>query len=182
LSLLRRFGEDKLTVVDIARTLGMSHANVYRYFGTRGEILDAIIEDWMAKVQAFVDEIAVRPGSAAARLEAVLLELHRRRRQKLVDDPEVYQTVRRVFELRPEALTRHREAIEAVFRRLLSEGIAGAEFRPMEESQAAEILLDATVLFVHPLMIPTLLEAPGDAVEQRTRRVVAAILAGFRPS
>ena len=180
LTLLRRYGQDKLTVVDIARSLGMSHANVYRYFSTRNEILDAVIDEWMAKVQAFADSIATRPGSASDRIEAVLLELHRRRREKLVDDPEVYQVVQRVFELRPEALLRHREAVRSVFRQLIQAGIEADEFRPLSLGEATEVLLDATVLFIHPLMIPTLMESPADQAEARARKVVGAILISFR--
>ena len=180
LALLRRHGQDKLTVVDIARTLGMSHANVYRYFCNRNEILDALIDDWMAKVQAFAEGIARRPESASVRIESVLLEFHRRRRQKLVEDPEVYQTVQRVFELRPQALARHRQAIQSVFAQLVAEGIKNGEFHELKVDEATEILMDATVLFVHPLMIPSQLELPNDAAELRARRVVGAILTSFR--
>lgn len=180
LALLRRHGQDKLTVVDIARTLGMSHANVYRYFSNRNEILDTVIDDWMTKVQALAEGIARRSESAALRIESVLLEFHRRRREKLVEDPEVYQTVQRVFELRPEALARHRQAIQSVFIRLVAEGIRNGEFRPLKVEEATEVLMDATILFIHPLMIPTLLELPNDVAESRARRVVSAVLASFR--
>ena len=180
LTLLRRYGQDKLTVVDIARSLGMSHANVYRYFSTRNEILDAIMDDWMAKVQAFADEIAARPESASVRIEAVLLELHRRRRQKLVEDPEVYQMAQRVFDLRPEALARHRDAVRSVFRQLIQAGIEAGEFRRLNVVEATEVLLDSTILFIHPLMIPTLMESPSDQAEARARKVVGAILTSFR--
>ncbi len=180
LTLLRRYGQDKLTVVDIALTLGMSHANVYRYFSTRNEILDAIIDDWMAKVQAFADEVAARPESASTRIELVLLELHRRRRQKLVEDPEVYQMAQRVFDLQPVALARHRDAVRSVFRQLIQDGIEAGEFRPLNITEATEVLLDSTVLFTHPLMIPTLMESPSDQAEDRARKVVGAILTSFR--
>lgn len=180
LTLLRRHGEQKLTVVDIARSLGMSHANVYRFFSNRTEILDALIDDWMAKIQSFMQEVAGRPGTAATRIQAVLLELHRRRRQKRIDDPEVFQTVQRVFDLQPAALSRHRDAIRTVFRQILEDGIASGEFRRLDLDEAVEILLDSTVLFLHPLMIPTLMQASADEAEKRAERVVSAILQSFR--
>ena len=67
-ALLRRHGEGNLTVVDIARATGMSHANVYRFFRTKAGILDAIIDEWLSKVEAFVEAIAQRPNTAAERL------------------------------------------------------------------------------------------------------------------
>ncbi len=175
-TLLRRHGEDKMTVVDIARALGMSHANVYRFFRTKSEILDAITDEWMAKVETFVEAIARRPASARDRILAVVLELHRKRKQKLMEDAEVYETYRRMIELRPDVATKRREKIFNVFKRLIEEGIQAGEFAPVNSEEAATVLKDATICFLHPLMIPTLPEQDSDI---RAAHVVHYILAGF---
>jgi len=175
-TLLRRYGGDKMTVVDIARAMEMSHANVYRFFKTKSEILDAIVDDWLSKVEEFVEEIAKRPASASARIEAVVLELHRKRRQKLLEDAELFETYRRVVELRPDVLAKRREKILNVFKRLLETGVENGEFQPIDCHQTATVLKDATSLFLHPLMIPTAL---NEDTEARARNVVRAILAGF---
>ncbi len=178
LKLLRRYGEDKLTIVDIARSLGMSHANVYRFFHNKTDILDAIIDEWLAKVEAFLGEMAVGPGSAADRIEGVVIHLHLKRRQKFLEDAEVYESFRRIFELRPDAVARHRQTVFNVFRRLVAEGVEKGEFLPIEADEAAAVLKDATAIFLHPLMIPTVLNEP---TEDRARRVVRYVLAGIRP-
>lgn len=178
-SLLRRFGNDKLTVVDIARALGMSHANVYRFFKTKSEILDAIIDQWLGKLERFVEEIAHRSTSATARIEAVVLELHRKRKQKLREDAEVFETFRHVVEVRPDAAAKRREKILHVFRRLIEEGIESGEFVRVDSLKAATALKDATSLFLHPFLIPTTLHEETDA---RARDVVRFILAGFSAS
>jgi AcrR family transcriptional regulator len=177
--LLRRFGNDKLTVVDIARALGMSHANVYRFFKTKSEILDAIIDEWLTKLERFVEEIAQRPTSACARIEAVVLELHRKRKQKLREDAEVFETFRHIVEVRPDAAAKRREKILRVFRRLIEEGIESGEFVRVDSLKAATALKDATSLFLHPFLIPTTLHEETDA---RAREVVRFILAGFSAS
>lgn len=41
---LRRYGYARTTVSEIARACGMSHANVYRFFKTKADIVDAVIE------------------------------------------------------------------------------------------------------------------------------------------
>jgi AcrR family transcriptional regulator len=174
--LLRRHGEDKLTIVDIARALGMSHANVYRFFANKSAILDAVINRWLVQGEAFLEEIALRPQAASERLEAVVLELHRKRRQKFLDDAEVFESLRRVFVLRPHAVAHRREALLSVFRRLIQEGIDGGEFREMDVNVAARTMKDAAVLFLDPMMIPTL----GDAdMEERASHLVHHILAAF---
>lgn len=40
---LRRFGYARTTVSEIARACGMSHANVYRFFKTKADIIDAVV-------------------------------------------------------------------------------------------------------------------------------------------
>lgn len=175
-NLLRRYGNDKLTVVDIARALSMSHANVYRYFKTKSEILDAIIDQWLSKLEQFVEEIAHRPASAANRIEAIVLELHRKRKQKLREDAEVFETFRHIVEVRPDAAARRREKILRVFRRLIEEGVESGEFVRVDSLKAATALKDATSLFLHPFLIPTTLHEETDS---RVRDVVRFILAGF---
>src|ERR1700690_4235604 len=73
---LRRFGEDKMTIVEIARCLGMSHANIYRFFKNKAEILDAIIEEWLGRTEEIIEKIDRQPGSAAERLEMLVVELY----------------------------------------------------------------------------------------------------------
>jgi AcrR family transcriptional regulator len=165
-----------MTVVDIARSMGMSHANVYRYFKSRSEILDAIVDEWLSRIEAFVEEIARRPQPAAERIEAVVLELHCKRRQKLVEDSEVFETFRRVVELRPDAIAKRRAKILNVFRKLIESGIETGEFKPVNCDEAATVLKDATALFLHPLMIPA---AMKEETEDRARQVVRYVLAGI---
>ena len=175
-TLLRRHGQDKLVIVDIGRALGMSHANVYRHFRNKSEILDAIINEWMSLVEEFIEGIARRPGSAAQRLEAVVMEVHRKRREKFLEDAEVFESYRRLAEMRPDAIAKRREKILHVFERIIREGMAGGEFGELDAQEAAVVLEDATALFLHPLMIPT---AINEDIRTRARKVVRSILAGF---
>jgi AcrR family transcriptional regulator len=175
---LRRFGQDKLTVVDIARALGMSHANVYRFFKTKAEILDAVIDDWLARVEALVEGIAEQPGTAAERLEAIVLEIHRKRRRKLQTDAEVYESFRRMIEKRPDAVAKRQEKIFNVFKKLIELGIRCDEFTKVDADVAARTLEDATAIFLHPLIMPATL---NERTEDRARNVVRAVLASISP-
>jgi hypothetical protein len=106
----------------------------------------------------------------------VVLELHRKRKQKLQQDAEVFETYRHIVEIRPDAAARRREKILRVFQRLVEEGIESGEFSGVDSLKAATVLKDATSLFLHPLLIPTTLNEETDA---RAKDVVRFILAGF---
>jgi AcrR family transcriptional regulator len=173
---LRRHGSDKLTVTDVARSLGMSHANVYRFFKSKSDILDAIIDEWLTLLESFIEEIASRPLPAAKRIELVVVDLHRKRKQKLLEDAEVFETFRRVVELRPELMAQRRARITAMFRRLLKEGMETGEFKKLDAEGVAVALKDATALFLHPFLIPTIL---FENTEGRAQKVVQYLLAGF---
>ena len=41
---LRRFGPEKATVVDVARALGVTHGSVYRYFPSKAALRDAVVQ------------------------------------------------------------------------------------------------------------------------------------------
>lgn len=49
-ALLRRHGSAKTSVVDVARTLQMSHANVHRRFASKAALHDAVAERWLHRV------------------------------------------------------------------------------------------------------------------------------------
>ena len=58
--LLRKHGIAKTSVVDVARALEMSHANVYRHFASKSELQDAVAERWLHKVMAPLRVIVTR--------------------------------------------------------------------------------------------------------------------------
>ena len=173
---LRQFGPDKVTVVDIARSLGMSHANVYRFFKSKTEIFDAVIDDWMARVESFVEGVAAQPGTAAERLEAVVMAIHHRRRTKYEQDPQVYLTFRRLIEVRPDAVAKREEKIISVFKKIIQAGVDAGEFAPVNPNHAARAMGDATAMFLHPAIMPATLNGE---TEKRIRRVIKTMCAGF---
>jgi len=175
---LRRFGEDRMTIIGIARDLRMSHANVYRYFPGKPAIVEAVLDVWLSRVENFIREVAQREGTAAERIEAVVIELHRRRRTKFKQEPELYESFRRVIVSRSDAVARRQAKIADVFRGLIEEGIDAGEFRAVDPAAAAALLEDATAFFLHPAVMPSALDNRG---EERARTVVRHILAGFAP-
>jgi AcrR family transcriptional regulator len=174
---LRRFGEHKMTIVDVAKSLGMSHANVYRYFRNKAEILDVIVDEWLAKVEELLDPIVRQQLPARVRIENVVLEIYRRRRQKLQADAEVFETFRRIVASRPDAVALRIKKIHDVFSRLISDGIASGEFASVDPAEAAAALEDATAIFLHPLMTAAFM---SETTEARLRNVLTFVLSGIR--
>jgi AcrR family transcriptional regulator len=157
----------------------MSHANVYRFFKNKTEILDAIVDDWLARVEALIDPILHEPTPASERIEKVVMELYRRRRSKLQEDAEVYESFRRIIQSRPDAVAQRLRRILEVFEELIEKGRVAGEFNLVDAAEAAQTLRDATAIFLHPLMTSSLL---GETTEARLRNVVRYFLQSIRAS
>lgn len=174
--LLSKYGQEKVTVVDVARELGMSHANIYRFFRSKTDILDAVIDAWLADVEDFYKDVAGRPGTVTERLEAVVLAVYQRRRAKYEQDPKVFLAFRRLIESRPDAVEKRKTVLFNVFREMFEEGIAKSEFTAIDAVKAAMVLEDATAIFLHPLAIPN--HSPN-STEERLKRVIHIVLGGL---
>src|SRR5580765_1026001 len=72
--LFRHYGYTKTTVADIARELGMSPANVYRFFQSKAAIHEALVDRLVADVEIGALRIARLPLSAEQRLRLFVIE------------------------------------------------------------------------------------------------------------
>src|SRR5690349_5966612 len=93
---LRRFGPNKATVVDVARALGVSHGSVYRHFPSKAALRDAVTERWLHRVSEPLAEIAARKGPAPERLRQWFDALIAKKRRKVLEDPELFATYIRI--------------------------------------------------------------------------------------
>ena len=74
--LFREIGYQKTTVADIAKSLRMSPANVYRFFNSKRSINTGVARRLMSEVEQAAQTIATSKGSAATRLRKLLTTVH----------------------------------------------------------------------------------------------------------
>ena len=175
---LLRYGAAKTTVVDIARDLGMSHSNVYRFFRTKAEILDAVVEGWLVGEEVALAELAAGGDPAGERLERLLLAQFARKRAKHAADAELADLYQRILAERPAAVARHTAAVLGVFERIIADGMRDGAFAPLDAPVAARVVYDATGSFFAPETLR------GDELAARAaaaslRAVIRTLVAGF---
>jgi AcrR family transcriptional regulator len=176
-ALLRRHGPAKTAVVDVARALGMSHANVYRHFASKAELQDAVAERWLKRVSDPLEAIVAAPAPAAERLERWLLALLAAKRRKVLDEPELFATFHALAQAARGVVERHVATLRGQIARIVRDGIAAGEFRVADPDAAALAVLQATVRFHHP---HHLLETNPPPSEDDARRVIRLLVAGLR--
>ena len=177
-TLLRRHGIAKTTVVDVARMLGMSHANVYRHFASKTELQDTLVELWLRQVSEPLTEIALRDESAASRVEAWVLTLIALKRRKVLGDPELFAAYHEAAEASRAVVDRYIASIRAQLAAMIADGVQRGEFVVSDPAEASVAVCDAAARFIHPHLVREVV--PDADIEARARRVVQLLVAGLR--
>lgn len=176
---VRRHGEAKTNVVDIARALGTSHTTIYRHFRSKADIFDALVVDMMRDEEEMATKFVEARGSFAERLEGMVLALHARKRERFTADAEVYGLYRRIVEERPEIIAAYAKAMTSLVGRILADAKKRGEIRVDDVEAAAGVIRDAVTVFVHPVHVATAVAANLPS-EKMARNVVRTICAGFK--
>lgn len=147
---LRRFGPDKATVVDVARALDVSHGSIYRHFPSKAALRDAVAERWLHRVAAPLQAIATADGLADARLRRWLEALIALKRQKVRGDPEMFATYVALAHDSQGAVERHVAELLGQIRTIIDAGCADGVFLVADAAAAARAVFQATARFHHP--------------------------------
>ena len=175
---LRRYGPEKTTVVDIARALGMSHGNIYRHYPSKQAVLNAVAVRWLHPINAALLQIAHDPARpAAARLWDWFDALRVAKRRKVFDEPELFRVHQQVVRLTPGVVEDHLQSIHEQVERMIADGVASGEFAARTQVRAAaRALLQATSPFHHP----ALLTHGTPPTEAEAHAILDLLLAGLR--
>ena len=147
---LRRFGPNKATVVDVARALGVSPGSVYRHFPSKAALRDAVTEGWLHRVSAPLAEIAARKGPAPERLRQWFDALIAAKRRKVLDEPELFATYVRLAADARTVVQAHVEELTAQIARIIADGVKSGAFTVKDPKIAAKAVFDATARFHNP--------------------------------
>jgi AcrR family transcriptional regulator len=147
---LRRYGPAKANVVDVARALGVSHGSVYRHFGSKAALRDAVTERWLSGISQPLEAVATGRGAPPARLRRWLDGLVHTKRRKALDDPELFATYIELTADAREVVKAHVETLIDQLARIIAEGVAQGEFSAPDPRTAARAVFDATSRFHNP--------------------------------
>ena len=147
---LRRFGPEKATVVDVARALGVSHGSVYRHFPSKAALRDAVTERWLRRLSAPLAEIAGADAPAPQRLKSWLDLLITTKRMKLLADPELFATYSEIASEAREVVKAHVDTLVGQIADIIADGTQQGDFSVTDPRAAAHAVFDATVRFHNP--------------------------------
>ncbi|NJO54287.1 MAG: TetR/AcrR family transcriptional regulator [Bacteroidales bacterium] len=175
--LFRFYGYQKTTVADIARELGMSPANVYRFFPSKGAINEEVAASLVSRLLVTARAIAARPEPATARLAGVVRTVHIQSCALFLDDRKMHDMVAVAMDENWGVVHAYIEAFVAIVGGVLAAGAAAGEFRPDAESYAKPAF-GAFAAFFHPQLIEQCLRDREDGDLDRMLSLVVRGLGG----
>jgi AcrR family transcriptional regulator len=174
---IRRFGPEKATVVDVARALGVSHAAVYRHVATKADLRDLVVGGWAESTMPPLRTIVAKPGPAPKRLRQLIDALIAVKRGRANDDPELFAAYRTLAADAQSVVTAHVEELVSLAATVIRSGVKEGTFRSVEPVAVARAILFATSRFHHPAHAA---EWADPAIDATYRDVWRLLMDGLR--
>lgn len=171
----RDIGYQKTTVADIAKSLRMSPANVYRFFDSKKSINEAVLERYKREQEEAIATIADEDRPASERLRDILATSYRLNVARFAGHARMQEMVCAAMEESWDAIIAHIERFDMVLRRVVADGIARGEFRPMEPAHATGCIRTAMIRFMHPLLITQCECIPGPNPDEMIAFILSAL-------
>lgn len=176
--MFRRLGYQKTAVSDIAAELGMSPANIYRFFASKAAINEAICDRMLGEALDIAFAEARRPGPPPERLRRLLVAMHRHHRETLLKERRMHDMVAVALEEKWATIDGYVERIRTIIEGLIREGVATGDFAVSDPRTAAECVKKGFSAFAHPKMIE---ECRDDDVDGKARAMAAFLVGALAP-
>ncbi|MFJ3988401.1 TetR family transcriptional regulator [Streptomyces sp. NPDC090032] len=150
---LRRHGPAKATVVDVARALGVSHGSVYRHFGTKAQLREAVTKRWLDRT---TDELQLLMADDSLSSPALLRQwfstLFAAKRRKAGDDPQLFATYQVLISENSRVVELHVGELITQLHHIIQDGVTKGQFSLPHADPAltARAVFDATNRFHDP--------------------------------
>jgi AcrR family transcriptional regulator len=182
--LFRSMGYQKTAVADIARELGMSPANVYRFFPTKAAINEAIAARMLRAMELELEAIAAGPGAAPDRLRRLFSALFETKIANMFEDRRLHDMVTAAMEESWGVVRDHIDRVEAMTARILADGMDSGAFQRDDPARLAKTVLHSMVAWNHPALLAWCIGRKGQTVAELRAQVAEMtgfVLRGLRP-
>jgi AcrR family transcriptional regulator len=145
------YGYAKTTMAEIARDLGMSAGNLYRYFPSKLDIAMALAEEYSDRNYQALAGIPRRTDlTPREKLRAFLFTGMEMTYRELEADPKIYEIARIIKQERPDYANRELARQRALLVDILKEGNETGDFKVTDLEFAAEMIQSATMKYKYP--------------------------------
>jgi AcrR family transcriptional regulator len=168
--LIRHFGLTKTTVSDIAAGLGMSPANIYKFFPSKDSIIEASVEEKLAELKMSIEAAVSSASGALARIECLVLTIFHWQKRYACDEPQLLESLRFASTRRWRCVRDLKRFLLQTVTAIIEIGVRTGEFDISERSAPAGVLIDCLAVALDPTASAN---ADDPLTEERIRALVA---------
>ena len=181
--LFRQFGYLKTTVGDIAAELGMSSANIYRFFASKAAITEAVLQKVTGEVIDESRAVAAQPDlSAEEKLRRVIRICNTAICERCLADSRMHAMVHAAIDGNWHVIRRHKAALREVTAAIIADGRAKTgEFDVADPELAALCFQHAMMSSLHPVIVEHRLRE-GEDIEAMIEPMLAFSFARLAPA
>ena len=179
-TLFRRLGFAKTAVADIASELGMSPANVYRFFPSKNAIVQALCQRCLSDLETKIWAVARSRDPGPQRLDRLVLETLAYHKENLLVEQRVSDLVQFAMQESWDAIMAHKEVHRTAIELILRDGIEAGDFEPVDPRETSMLILRAMAAFCHPILLEQGLQE-GHNLESEARAIIRLLLRGISP-
>ncbi|WP_240545098.1 TetR/AcrR family transcriptional regulator [Sinorhizobium fredii] len=175
---IRRVGHRKTTVADIAFDLGISRANVYRFFPTRAAINQGVCARIANRILDVAREISQGAVPATIRLAEMFAALHRHIQLQLAEERHAHELFVAATDGKWEVAKWYFDEMTRIFEATIRKGLEAGELKGDDAGNAARCVMVALIPFVHPRLMEERISKDGDLkseLEAQTHFVLRAL-------
>lgn len=174
---MRKFGHEKVRLSDIAKDMGITHAALYSHFADKAALFDAVSERFVCDLDAQLAQVCEDKSikNALKRITKWFLVLHRAKKEKVQNDPEIYRAFNFCSQIEKDFVKRHIALMNTQMTMLVQRAIDDGLMKG-NASTIALMLLTATIDFHHPLMVA---QRTGENREQLLEQILSSIYKGL---
>ncbi len=175
-SRFKHYGYAKTTIIEIANDCLMSHANVYRFFRNKTDIIDAIAAEWLHKSEKICRDVARRPLPAKQRLVDFVIELHRWKRRAYLRDARAHDMLTMASHEGRPFIGVHLGILASILIEIIEDGNSHGEFAVQDPPRLASVIGNATMKFCDPRLVE---EYSDEPLEAQAKDVMHVLIGGL---
>jgi AcrR family transcriptional regulator len=150
---MRRHGFEKVRLVDVAKDLGVSHAALYIHFANKEALLDAVSERWLTSLEAVLERLCQKNNDPMAKIHEWFLKLYQMKREKVMNDPELYKAFKVTVDQRKFIYRQHLAVMNRQLTEIVTSATAQKKLTRHSIKKTVELLFETTTGFHNPTMI-----------------------------
>lgn len=173
-----RYGYEKTTVSELAKSIGFSKAYIYKFFGSKQAIGEAICADCLQSIEAEARAASASASNPAEKLRRLFQSLPDASLRLFSEDRKLYEIAIYAASGRWPATITHEAHVRELVKDILIEGRVAGDF---ERKTPLDDVVLSTYLVLRPYLNPLLLQHSFEDFEVAPTQLANLVLRSLAP-